>query len=196
MQLLNICKVPVFGPKSDNITGISHPVGHQDYVSIPEMELELMSLAVPGHTLDHIAYVATSHGWLFCGDTLFGAGCGRVFEGTPAQMHASLSLLRTLPDTTLVFCAHEYTLSNLRFASTVEPNNKLLHTRIKVDQDKRAHDRPTIPTNMGLEKRTNPFLRCEQPEVIASLIEHGKLGDAQDPVSVFTALREWKNNFK
>lgn len=198
--LLEICKVPVFGPKNENIFGITHKLAHQGLVDIPEMGLELMALEVPGHTLDHIAYIATSHGWLFCGDTLFAAGCGRLFEGTPAQMYASLQLLAQMPDTTLVFCAHEYTLANLRFAIAAEPNNHLLHARLKVDTNKRAHDTPSLPSNIGLEKRTNPFLRCSEPEIIHNLIKLGKLAESADkqidPIAVFAALREWKNIFK
>lgn len=195
-DLLDICKVPVFGPMNPAIAGITHRVKQNDRVDIPLLGLELMALEVPGHTLDHLAYVAVTHGWLFCGDTLFACGCGRVFEGTHAQMLESLSLLATMQDTTLVFCAHEYTLANMRFAETVEPENRILAARLKVDTTKRANDTPTVPTNIGLEKKTNPFLRCSEPSVIESLIKHGKLGDDHSPLAVFTALREWKNVFR
>ncbi len=195
-DLLNICEVPVFGPYNPAIAGITHHVKQDDTVDIPLLGLQMMALEVPGHTLDHIAYIAVTHGWLFCGDTLFAAGCGRMFEGTAEQMHASLAMLATLPDTTLVFCAHEYTLANLRFALTVEPENRLILARHKIDTNKRAHDTPTVPSNIGLEKRTNPFLRCDEQSVIDGLVKHGKLGEKRDPVAVFAALREWKNVFR
>ncbi|MBI3229727.1 MAG: hydroxyacylglutathione hydrolase [Burkholderiales bacterium] len=196
LDLLRLCEVPVFGPANPKIAGITHAVKNNDTVQIPLMGLEMLALEVPGHTLDHIAYVATTHGWLFCGDTLFAAGCGRLFEGSPEQMYASLSLLATMPDTTLVFCAHEYTLSNMRFALEVEPDNRILLARQKVDTNKRANNQPTLPSNIGLEKKTNPFLRCNEPSVIKSLIKHGKIKAGSDAVTVFTALREWKNGFR
>ncbi|WP_338849152.1 hydroxyacylglutathione hydrolase [Massilia sp. W12] len=195
-QLLNTYQVPVFGPKSCSLDCITHPVGHHDTVDVPEMGLQLMALHVPGHTLDHTAYIATSHGWLFCGDTLFAAGCGRVFEGTYEQMLASLDLLASMPDETLVFCAHEYTLSNLRFALAADPENRKLHARLRVDTDKRAHVRPTVPSTLGLEKQTNPFLRCRAPDLIGQLQAQGRLGQDCSPLDVFAALREWKNVFK
>lgn len=196
LDLVDFAKAPVFGPENPNIAGVTHKVKHADYVCLPELNLEMQALAVPGHTLDHLTYVAISHGWMFCGDTLFAAGCGRVFEGTPEQMYSSLQLLAQVPDSTLIFCAHEYTLSNLRFAVAAEPENRMLQSRLKVDTDKRAHSRPTVPSNMGLEKRTNPFLRCTEPGIIRNLQALGKLGGEKDPVAVFTALREWKNNFR
>jgi hydroxyacylglutathione hydrolase len=133
--------------------------------------------------------------WLFCGDTLFGGGCGRLFEGTPAQMAASLAKLATLPDDTLVYCAHEYTLSNLRFAEALEPGNRALQMRIANDSQLRGTHLPTIPSTIAIEKATNPFLRTREPTIIDSLTAAGRLASGADPVAVFAALREWKNVF-
>jgi len=131
--------------------------------------------------------------WFFCGDTLFGAGCGRLFEGTPSQMHASLARLAALPDDTRVYCAHEYTEANLRFALAVEPQNAALHERIERVARVRAAGLPSVPSTLGEEKATNPFLRCGIPAVIASAQAHGAV-DAS-PVNVFSAIRGWRNTF-
>jgi hydroxyacylglutathione hydrolase len=133
--------------------------------------------------------------WLFCGDTLFAGGCGRLFEGTPAQMTDSLGKLAALPDDTGVYCAHEYTLANLRFACAVEPGNRQLQQRVGVDSARRAAGQPTVPSNIGLEKATNPFMRYRQPEIVQSLVAAHKLEPGATPVAAFAALREWKNNF-
>ena len=131
---------------------------------------------------------------VFCGDTLFACGCGRVFEGTPPQLHASLAKLAALPEDTLVYCGHEYTLANIDFARAVEPDNEELKARAASDAEKRKSERPTLPSTIGREKKTNPFLRCLQPAVIASANKY--LGArASDPVQVFAAIRQWKNNF-
>jgi len=153
-------------------------------------------LDVPGHTAGHIAYVVTRPGhapWLFCGDTLFSGGCGRLFEGTPAQMHHSLDKLAALPGESRVCCAHEYTLSNLRFARTVEPRNTALaeyETRCKA---LRAEGAFTLPSTIATERAVNPFLRVREPDVVASALEHGAA--SADPTDVLGALREWKNTF-
>jgi hydroxyacylglutathione hydrolase len=154
-------------------------------------------LDVPGHTSGHIAYVRETPGahWLFCGDTLFAGGCGRLFEGTPAQMTDSLGKLAALPDDTSVYCAHEYTVANLRFASAVEPGNRALAQRVEAEGAKRAAGQPTVPSNIGLEKATNPFLRYREPEVIGSLVGAHRLDAGAEPVAAFAALREWKNTF-
>jgi hydroxyacylglutathione hydrolase len=153
-------------------------------------------LEVPGHTNGHIAYVREDgERWLFCGDTLFAGGCGRLFEGTPAQMVASLDKLAALPADTKVFCAHEYTLSNLRFASAVDPGNAALRARVETETAKRARHVPTVPSTIGLERNTNPFLRYAEPQIAAQLVAAGKLDDGAAPVAVFAALRQWKNTF-
>jgi len=143
-------------------------------------------LFIPGHTLAHIGYYFPNTGDLFCGDTLFGGGCGRLFEGTPSQMLNSLQKLALLPDATQVWCTHEYTISNLRFALTVDPQNPALEARIQAAIITRAQNQPTIPTNIGLENETNPFLRCDRPEI------QSKVGYT-DPLRVFTKLRVMKD---
>ena len=182
---------PVYGPKDEPIATLTHRVAGGDRVAIPELGAEFDVLDVPGHTRAHIAYYGSK--LLFCGDALFACGCGRVFEGTPAQLYASLARLAALPDDTLVYCAHEYTLSNIRFARAVEPGNAALAERERVDTETRAQNRPTVPSTIGREKATNPFLRCDQPEVVQAAGRHGAA--AAGPVEVFTAIREWKNTF-
>jgi hydroxyacylglutathione hydrolase len=147
---------------------------------------------VPGHTAGHVAYYGGNS--LFCGDTLFACGCGRIFEGTPPQMYASLQKLARLPESTAVYCAHEYTLSSIRFAKTVEPDNHALLEREERDKAAVAAGRPTLPSTIALEKRTNPFLRCEEPKVMQSVSRYS--GKALlTPVEVFAALRQWKDKF-
>lgn len=196
-ELLQHFTVPVCGPRKENIAQVGVPVGQGDIVTLPELGLTLSVLDVPGHTSGHVAYVRHDgdEPWLFCGDTLFAAGCGRLFEGTPAQMVASLAKLAALPESTRVYCAHEYTLSNLRFASAVEPGNGALKERVVADTAKRAIGVPTVPSTIGLELATNPFLRYQQPEIIASLKTAGKLARDASPVEAFAALRLWKNTF-
>lgn len=194
-SLLQQFKVPVFGPRTEAIKNITVPLTEGDHAFIPELELTLSVLDVPGHTRGHIAYVAADQGWLFCGDTLFAGGCGRLFEGTPAQMISSLNKFAALPDSTQVYCAHEYTLSNLRFAKEVEPSNDAIDRRIQSEQAKRDHGEPTVPSTIGLEKRTNPFLRYREPSIVESLTLTGRLA-APESVAAFAALREWKNSFR
>jgi len=195
--LLAEWQVAVFGPRDDGIALVSAPLGEGDRIEVPGLALALEVMDVPGHTLGHIAYVRRGPGanWLFCGDTLFGAGCGRLFEGTPRQMQESLTKLAALPDDTLVYCAHEYTLSNLRFALTVEPDNAALAARMETDGARRAAGEPTIPSTIGIEKATNPFLRASAPRIVRSLVEAGRLAEDAAPVEAFAALREWKNTF-
>ena len=187
--------VPVFGPRHEAIPQITAPLSEGDTVTIPELGLTLAVLDVPGHTKGHIAYIAHQQQWLFCGDTLFAGGCGRLFEGTPEQMAASLTKLAALPDATQVYCAHEYTLANLRFARDVEPDNPVLQTRIQADQAKRDCGLPTIPSTMGLERSTNPFLRFHEPAIAKRLIALKHLSSSE-PIAVFTALRQWKNTYR
>jgi hydroxyacylglutathione hydrolase len=189
--------VPVFGPRNDGIAAVTHPLSESDRIRVPGLALELEVLDVPGHTRGHIAYVRRdpdAH-WLFCGDTLFGAGCGRLFEGTPAQMADSLAKLAALPDDTLVFCAHEYTLANLRFAEAVEPGNRAVALRLEADSQARGTKLPTIPSTIAIEKATNPFLRYTEPAIVDSLVAAGRLAPGAAPIDAFAALREWKNTF-
>ncbi|EJN09325.1 hydroxyacylglutathione hydrolase [Herbaspirillum sp. YR522] len=187
--------LPVYGPARESIAGVTHRLAEGDEVELPQWQLIFKVIDVPGHTSGHIAYHAASASMLFCGDTLFAGGCGRIFEGTPAQMSQSLARLASLPPATAVYCAHEYTLSNLRFAAVVEPGNAALHERIAFETAKRQRQQPTVPSTVGLERSTNPFLRCGQAEIIESLQKAGRLQN-MDEVAVFAALREWKNVYK
>jgi hydroxyacylglutathione hydrolase len=190
-QLLEKYHVPVYGPRHEPIPTLTHPVSEGDTVKIPELGASFSVLDIPGHTRAHIAYYGA--GSLFCGDTLFACGCGRVFEGTPQQMYASLEKLRALPDETKVYCGHEYTLANIGFAKGVEPGNAALTAREARDRRLREAGKPTVPSRLGEEKATNPFLRCTEPAVVDSVNKY--LGTrVSDPVRVFAAIREWKNN--
>jgi hydroxyacylglutathione hydrolase len=191
-ELVQHCSVSVFGSIHEDVAGITHPVQDKNNIAIPELELNFQVLNIPGHTRGHIAYYG--HDMLFCGDTLFTGGCGRLFEGTAEQMYASLMKLTVLPAQTKVYCGHEYTEANLRFAKAVEPNNTLLLKRIKTTQELRAKDLSTVPSTMLEEKQTNPFLRCEVTEVIAAAEQHAKQ-KLTTPVEVFACLRQWKNEF-
>ena len=181
----------VFGPQVESITGLSRPLRGGETITLPGLGVAFAVIAVPGHTLGHLAYHGT--GALFCGDTLFGAGCGRVFEGTMAQMLASLERLAALPAATAVYCAHEYTLANLRFALAVDPGNPLLQQRAAEVAALRAEGRASVPSTLAQEVATNPFLRCQEPALVAAAQSRGT--SANDPLAVFTALREWKNVF-
>ncbi|MES2125721.1 MAG: hydroxyacylglutathione hydrolase [Pseudomonadota bacterium] len=194
--LLARSKVPVFGPRHEAIAAITVALGEGDRVDVPGLALAFDVLDVPGHTAGHIAYVrvGTPH-WLFCGDTLFAGGCGRLFEGTPTQMADSLGKLAALPDDTAVFCAHEYTLANLKFALAVEPGNAALQARMARETARRADGIPTVPSSIGVEKATNPFLRYREAAVLATLAAQDRLAPGSGPVAAFAALREWKNNF-
>lgn len=187
--------VPVYGPQSENIPAVTRPLNEGDEIEVLGQVFRV--LEIPGHTLDHIAYFAQeAHNspLLFCGDTLFAGGCGRVFEGTPGMMHHSLQKLAHLPPATRVFCAHEYTLANLSFARAVTPENPLLAARIGEEQAKRDEDIPTVPTSIERELATNPFLRCEDQEVIDAAMAHS--GEALNgPDRVFAVIRGWKDAY-
>jgi len=190
--LLARWNVPVFGPKHEMIPGCTQALAEGDEIVVPGVGLALSVLDIPGHTAGHIAFVGD--GLVFCGDTLFAVGCGRLFEGTPAQMTRSLGKLASLPDATRAYCAHEYTLSNIRFAEAVEPGNARLRERKAREAARRERGEPTVPTTIGEERATNPFLRCAEPEVIASAERHAGRKLAS-PVEVFAEIREWKNHF-
>ncbi len=179
----------VHAPGNESITGCTHPLYGGESIEILGQPVSV--LAVPGHTLGHLAYWA--EGALFCGDTLFGAGCGRLFEGTPAQMSDSLERIAALPDATRGYCAHEYTEMNLRFALAVEPDNAAVQARVAQVASLRAAGLPSVPSTLGEEKATNPFLRCGEPAVIEAALRHG--ATARDRVSVFAAIRGWRNGF-
>lgn len=188
--------VPVFGPAHETIPGRTHAVREGDVVTVPHLPVTLRVLDIPGHTSGHVAYVGDVDGVpsVFCGDTLFAAGCGRVFEGTPAQMWTSLSALGALPADTRVYCGHEYTLANLRFALAVEPDNAALWDRQEQAKALRARGEPTLPSTMGVERATNPFLRAAQAGVRAAASRHAGRPITSD-VESFAALRAWKNAF-
>ncbi|MBI4756257.1 MAG: hydroxyacylglutathione hydrolase [Betaproteobacteria bacterium] len=185
-------RMPVYGPWHEEIDGVTNPLRHGDFVDVPELELNLRVIEVPGHTRGHIAYYGANA--LLCGDTLFGCGCGRLFEGTPAMMLDSLQRLSALPGDANVYCAHEYTESNCRFALAVEPDNARLRERVAAVAQLRGSDIPTVPSTLEEERATNPFLRTEQPAVRRAAERF--LGRRPgDEVEVFAAIRAWKNNF-
>ena len=181
----------VFGPAAESIAGVTRPLAGGETIQCAFSDVRLQVIAVPGHTLGHIAYYGA--GCLFCGDTLFAGGCGRLFEGSAAQMADSLARLAALPDDTAVYCAHEYTEANLRFAMAVEPGNRRLQSRVNEVAVARAKGWATVPSTIAIEKASNPFLRCSEPEVAASA--RRRVVDADDEVAVFAALRDWKNGF-
>jgi hydroxyacylglutathione hydrolase len=185
--------INVFGPVSDNIRQITDPLQEGDICRPQGLTESFEVLEVPGHTLDHIAFYNRQIG-LFCGDTLFSAGCGRLFEGTAQQMYESLQKLVQLPDDTAVYCAHEYTLANLAFAAAVEPDNSARQQHQQWAQQQRQLHRPTLPGNIGLEKRINPFLRAQLDDIARNVAQHSgkKLNNAQQ---VFAEIRRWKDNF-
>ena len=191
-QLVQEYRVPVYGPRHEPIATVTRPVSEGDQVSIPQLGASFSVLDIPGHTRAHIAYYGA--GALFCGDTLFACGCGRLFEGTAEQMYASLQKLQALPDATRVYCGHEYTLANIGFANAVEPRNGALKLREQRDRRLREAGSPTLPSPLGDEKATNPFLRSREPAVIESANKYLG-GRIADPVKVFAAIRAWKNEF-
>lgn len=191
-RLLDRFDVPVYGPKKESIPGLTHALEDGDRVEIAKLGIEFDILEVPGHTVGHIAYYG--HGAVFCGDTLFCAGCGRLFEGTPAQMSGSLARLASLPGETQVFCTHEYTLDNLRFASAVEPGNAALNQFRASARSLRDQGKPTLPSTIERERDINPFLRCDRDSVKQAASRQAQRVVA-DPVEVFAIIRRWKDGF-
>ena len=194
-KLHEVYNVPVYGRQHPGNPLISHDLREGDRLEFDAFNIgagiAFDILEIPGHLDDHLAFIAP--GILFCGDVLFGAGCGRNFEGTPAQLFHSLQRLAQLSGDTLVYCAHEYTAANLCFALACEPHNPDVQRRIEQVTQQRAANLPTVPSSIALEKATNPFLRCAQPELIRTLQQRG-LADTSE-LGVFTALREWRNHF-
>ncbi len=187
--LLNYQDVPVYGPAS--IPQVTHPLTLSTFYLEP-INQTFSIIGVPGHTLEHIAYYTP--GLVLTGDTLFTGGCGKIFEGSTEQMLQSLNQLKALPDDTLVYCGHEYTEANLKFALMVEPNNKQLINRMQAVRELRSSNKPTVPAILAIEKATNPFLRCDKQEVIDAVCAHEKKSLTSE-VSVLKALREWKNQW-
>ena len=202
LNLLNALDktIPVYGPTGDNIPGRTQIAKEGDKIEMTAPRISLSVYEVPGHTLSHIAYFANMQAnvlepMLFCGDTLFASGCGRLFEGTPSQMSASLAKFAALPKNTLVYCTHEYTLSNIRFALAVEPNNQNLLSWAERAQELRSKGLPTLPTTIGQELQVNPFMRCNHAEVITSAKQASGQADLPSPAHVLAVIRAWKDRF-
>ncbi len=185
-------------PRASAFPNPSRRCSHGDSAEV--LGLRFQVIDVPGHTAGHIAYFLPAHQGqaplLFCGDTLFSGGCGRLFEGTPAQMLASLDALAALPGDSRVCCAHEYTLANLRFAQAVEPGNADLTQYTAHCESLRAQGQPTLPSQLATERRINPFLRSREATVLRAVREHAELSANAGEADVFAALRQWKNDFR
>jgi hydroxyacylglutathione hydrolase len=184
----------IWGPATGSIAGLDRRLSDGDELTVLGQTLQV--IAVPGHTLDHIAFYCEDpeDPWLLSGDTLFAGGCGRLFEGTAVQMHASLERLKALPDSTRVYCAHEYTQANLRFARAVEPANNDIKVRMEVVDDLRSAGRITLPSSIGLEKRTNPFMRAHEPDVVAAAAQR-KEAPVPPGAETLAVIRGWKDQF-
>lgn len=187
----------VYAPAAEaaKIPGIDRGVADADIVDLQNPALKLQVIAVPGHTLGHVAYYCAGYAWLFCGDTLFSGGCGRLFEGSPGQMHASLQRLAALPGATQVYCAHEYTVANLRFAHAVESGNAQVGAALARATALRAAGQPTLPTSIGRERQINPFLRCHE-NALAAAVQVAPHGDGNHDVEVFATLRRQKDVYR
>tara|TARA_R110001606_G_scaffold395213_2_gene567167 strand:+ start:62479 stop:63249 length:771 start_codon:yes stop_codon:yes gene_type:complete len=191
-KLVNHYKIPVYGPKYEAIPYLTHPLSACKDLTINSIFPSITVLDVPGHTNGHIAFLIDGN--LFCGDTLFGAGCGRLLGGTAKQLHTSLQLIASLPEQTKIFCAHEYTQANLRFAAIVEPNNTKIRQRILDTDTLRINGESSVPSLLSVELKTNPFLRCLDPDVIQAA-QHFSGHQLHSSEAVFTALRLWKDQF-
>jgi len=191
-EILSEKSIDVYGP-NNNIDSINIRVTNKSKINLLGIEFEIIE--IPGHTLDHIAYYSENndHPILFCGDTLFAGGCGRVFEGTFEQMHDSLSILKELPINTKIYCGHEYTESNLKFAKSVEPLNQKIISRYNEVIELRKQGIPSLPTTLELELETNPFLRVGLKEVQQEISK--KFNTPKNDKDIFTAIRQWKDNF-
>lgn len=192
-KLRAVYNVPVYGRQHEKNPHISHDLKEGGKLRLIEFGLTFDIMEVPGHLDDHIAFHAPEPGILFCGDVLFGAGCGRNFEGTVAQLHHSLQRFASLPGTTLVYCAHEYTASNLRFAKVCDPGNPAVEQRIKSTAQLRADNLSTVPFTIAEELLTNPFMRCTEPAILDSLQQNGYQVNSEE--TAFAALRAWRDKF-
>jgi hydroxyacylglutathione hydrolase len=188
VKLLNHQKAPVYAPSYEKFAFEHIPLLEGDCVKLTTIEQQFKVMHLPGHTLGHIAYV--NDDYLFCGDTLFGAGCGRLFEGTPAQMLHSLQRIKSLNPSTNVFCTHEYTAKNIAFALTLDPDNDALKFRQLQTNQLRLESHPTLPSTLALELATNPFLRCNQ----TAIIKYSGAADTSE-LSVFSSIRTLRNHY-
>lgn len=184
--------IVVYGPQNKQIKQITVRLSHGDELTLTKLGLTFSVLEVPGHTLDHIAYYGDTG--LFCGDTLFSAGCGRLFEGTAKQMFHSLATLTALPDDTSVYCTHEYTMANIAFAEAVEPNNQALSDYKHWAGEQQKHNIPTLPSSIHRELAVNPFVRCDSKELANNVSQHMGVSLVSEQ-AIFTSLRSWKDNF-
>jgi hydroxyacylglutathione hydrolase len=184
-DILKKYSVPVYGPSTSEVSFINHTVKEGDVVNIERFP-KLKVIEIPGHTLEHVAYY--NDNMVFCGDTLFTGGCGRIFEGTPPQMYQTLMKITSLNDDVLVYCGHEYTLANLKFAKVVDPNNKDLSFRYEECEKLRNDNQPTVPATLRIEKLTNPFLRCHTKEITES-VKNQYQKNFNDVVEIFEHLR-------
>ena len=191
-ELVKKNELEVYGPVN-NIDGINHRLNDKDKISIIGIDFDVIS--IPGHTLDHIGFYSAnaSNPILFCGDTLFAGGCGRIFEGTYEQMFHALKKITKLPTNTNIYCGHEYTLSNLKFALEADDTNKELIEEFKKVENKINSNIPSLPTTLDKELKVNPFLRCDNINIQNKIIEKFKVSNSE--LEVFTALRKWKDNF-
>ncbi len=189
-ELVDHYHLPVYGPKNETIPRRTHPLSAANTLEFPDFP-PITILDIPGHTEGHIAYLIDGH--LFCGDTLFGAGCGRLLGGTANQLYHSLQRIMTLPMTTKIYCGHEYTADNLCFAATIEPKNTKITQRIIDTQVLSQQNKPTLPSTLELEIHTNPFLRCHHPS-IHTVVEQYAVNSLTSPLAVFSVLRDWKTN--
>lgn len=194
-ELLEVYNVPVYAPHAENIPDTTRPLAEGDTANLPELGISLKVLDIRGHTRGHIAYLLPGNSGIFCGDTLFGCGCGRIFEGTAEQLYRALQRLAALPDDTRVYCAHEYTEANIRFALVCDPDNARLKQRAAEARALRAAGQPTLPSTIGLEKATNPFLRCGKAAIIHAAQKAENMSEAGE-IAVFSALRRWKDHFQ
>ncbi|KEQ15069.1 hydroxyacylglutathione hydrolase [Endozoicomonas numazuensis] len=189
--------IPVYGPDNEAITSITHPLRDSDTFTVLNTHFQI--LKTPGHTLDHIVFFSIpdqGDPFMFCGDTLFSAGCGRLFEGTAEQMQSSFDKLRSLPENTRIYCTHEYTLANLAFAKAVEPENHSIDNYLNRVTQLRQQHRPSLPSTIKLELTINPFMRTDQNSVITAVKEHAPDTTLSSEAEVFGALRQWKDRFQ
>lgn len=193
-ELRKIYGCKVYGPFGGHIKGITNPVNDGECIDI--FNETYTAISTPGHTDDQLAYFSNNNEMpvLFCGDTLFAGGCGRLFEGTPSDMHTSLTKFSKLPKNTGVYCGHEYTESNLIFASEVEPDNKDIQNRLSEVKEMRKENKCTLPSSIEIELKTNPFMRCDRKEVIMAAKNYNK-DSLESPEEILGSIRNWKDNY-